>query len=94
MSAINYYYFYLSSSQRLPRAAYCTESLVVPPSPLQLRVNVAGALSDSDREPLVACVPDQPPEAVQLVASVDDQLKLIVLPREIRDGLAVRFTVG
>ena len=57
-------------------------------------MNVAGALSDSDREPLVACEPDQTPEAVQLVASVDDQLKVIVLPRAIRDGLAVRLTVG
>ena len=28
------------------------------------------------------------------MASVDDQLKVIVLPRAIRDGLAVRFTVG
>lgn len=47
-----------------------------------------------DCEPLVAWLPDQPPDAVQDVAFVDDQLKVELLPLIIELGLAARLTVG
>ena len=47
-----------------------------------------------DCEPLVALPPDQPPEAVQEVAWVVDQLKVELLPLTIELGLAVKLTVG
>jgi hypothetical protein len=47
-----------------------------------------------DWEPLVAWVPDQPPEAVQEVAFVADQLKVELLPLTMELGLAARLTVG
>lgn len=45
-------------------------------------------------EPLMALTPDQPPEAVQLVAPVDDQVTFEVSPLLIVVGLAVKCTVG
>ena len=71
-----------------------TESVAEPPSPLQVRVNVSGLLIDIDCEPAVAFDPDQLPDALQLSASVEVQLKVMVLPRDTLDGLAVRVTVG
>ena len=47
-----------------------------------------------DCEPLVAWLPDQPPEAVQAVAFVVDQLKVELLPLTMELGLAARLTVG
>jgi hypothetical protein len=47
-----------------------------------------------DWEPLVAWVPDQPPEAVHEVAFVVDQLKVELLPLTMELGLAARLTVG
>jgi len=47
-----------------------------------------------DCEPLVAWLPDQPPEAVQAVAFVVDQLKVELLPLTMELGLAERLTVG
>lgn len=47
-----------------------------------------------DCEPLAAWLPDQPPDAVQDVAFVDDQLKVELLPLIIELGLAARLTVG
>lgn len=47
-----------------------------------------------DCEPLAAWLPDQPPDAVQDVAFVDDQLKAELLPLIIELGLAARLTVG
>jgi len=44
--------------------------------------------------PPVPLEPDQPPEAVQLVASVDDQLSVAALPLVMDDGDAVRETEG
>jgi hypothetical protein len=69
-------------------------SLTDPPSPLQVRVNVTELLITTDCEPVTGFVPDQSPDAKQLLASVDDQLNVIVLPRLTDDGLAVRLTVG
>ena len=51
-------------------------------------------MSTIDAEPLVVCAPDQPPDAVQLLASVDDQFNVIVPPRLSLDGLAVMLTIG
>ena len=47
-----------------------------------------------DCEPLVALPPDQPPEAVQAVALVVDQLRVELLPLTMELGLAVKLTVG
>ncbi len=47
-----------------------------------------------DCEPLVAKVPDQPPEAVQAVAFVEDQVKVEVAPLATVVGLALSVTVG
>ena len=47
-----------------------------------------------DCEPLRAIEPDQPPEAVQEVALLEDQLKVAALPLVMELGLAVRLTVG
>jgi len=45
-------------------------------------------------EPLVANVPLQPPEAVQEVALVDDQVNVEVPPLGTVLGLALKDTVG
>ena len=47
-----------------------------------------------DSDPAIGLVPDQFPDAVQLLASVDDQFKVIALPRLTLDGLALSVTVG
>jgi len=47
-----------------------------------------------DCEPLIAWLPDQPPDAVQAVAFVVDQLKVELLPLTMELGLAERLTVG
>ncbi len=67
----------------------------LPPAPVQLRVYVAFALSAPvDCEPLVGWLPDQPPEAVQEVAFVVDQLKVELPPLTTELGFAARLTVG
>ncbi len=47
-----------------------------------------------DCEPLLGSLPLQPPEAVQEVAFVVDQLKVELLPLTMELGLAARLTVG
>jgi hypothetical protein len=44
--------------------------------------------------PLVALVPDQPPEAVQLVALLVDQLSVEAVPLLTLAGVALSFTEG
>ena len=44
--------------------------------------------------PLVGSLPDQPPEAVQLVAFVEDQLSVEAEPLLNVPGLALRLNVG
>jgi hypothetical protein len=61
---------------------------------LQVKVNVAGSLITTDSEPLTGLEPDQLPDAVQVAAFVDDQLRVIVLPRASLVGLEVMLTVG
>lgn len=68
---------------------------VVPLAPLQVRVNVVVALSAPVLAlPVVGSLPDQPPEAVQLVAFVVDQLNVEADPLLTVPGVAVRLTVG
>ena len=45
-------------------------------------------------DPLVARDPSQPPEAVQEVALVEDQVSVVLAPVCTVLGLAARFTVG
>jgi hypothetical protein len=45
-------------------------------------------------EPLVASAPDQPPEAVQAVALVEDQVRVEAPPLETLLGLALKLNVG
>ena len=45
-------------------------------------------------EPAVATEPDQPPEAVQAVALVDDQVKVELPPLATLVGLALKETLG
>jgi hypothetical protein len=67
----------------------------LPPAPVQVSVYVVFALSTPvDCDPLVASLPDQPPEAVQAVAWVLDQVSVVLLPLAIVLGLAASETVG
>jgi hypothetical protein len=67
----------------------------LPPAPVQVTVYVVDAVSAPvDCEPLVASLPDQPPEAAQAVAFVVDQVKVELLPLAMELGLAARVTVG
>jgi len=67
----------------------------LPPAPVQVSVYVAFAVrAPVDWEPLVAWLPDQPPEAVHEVAFVVDQLKVELLPLAMVLGLADKATVG
>jgi len=67
---------------------------VVPLAPLQVRVNVVVALSAPVLAlPLVGSLPDHPPEAVQLVAFVENQLSVAEPPLVTVAGLALRLTV-
>ena len=47
-----------------------------------------------DSEPLVALEPDQPPDALQLLASVEDHVSVMLSPFRIVEGLALSETVG
>ena len=47
-----------------------------------------------DWVPLVPLLPDQPPEAVQAVALVEDHVSVELLPLTMELGLAARLTVG
>jgi len=72
-----------------------TDWLALPPRPLQASVKVVVALSAPVLAlPLVGSLPDQPPEAVQLLALVEDQLSIADPPLLTVVGLALRLTVG
>jgi hypothetical protein len=67
----------------------------LPPVPVQVNVYVVFALSAPvDCDPLVALLPDHPPEAVQDVAWVLAQVTVELLPLAIVLGLAERVIVG
>src|SRR5215831_16428263 len=68
---------------------------VVPLAPLQVRVNVVVPLSGPVLAlPLVGSLTDQPPEAVQLLAFVEDQLSVADEPLVTVPGLALSESVG
>ena len=67
----------------------------LPPAPVQVRVYVVfEASAPVACDPLVAWLPDQPPEAVQAVALALDQFNVEALPLTMELGLADRLTVG
>jgi len=71
------------------------DCVALPPVPVQTRVYVVLALSAPVAcDPVVAMVPDHPPEAVQEVAFVLDQFNVEVAPLATVLGLALSVTVG
>ena len=86
-------------SAALPVAACVTVtvtfSLAEPPVPVQVRVYVVDAWRAAvDDEPLVPRVPDQPPDAVQEVALVEDQVSVDLPPLATLVGLALNVMLG
>ena len=73
----------------------CTDFVVVPPRPVQARVNV-----EADERlpvlavPLSAFPPAHAPEATQVVAPWLDQVRLALLPEATWDTSDVRVNVG
>jgi len=66
-----------------------------PPSPVQVRVYVAEVVSAGVvNEFFTCCVPLQPPEAVQFVAFLTSQLKVLVLPESTVVGSAAKVITG
>jgi hypothetical protein len=66
-----------------------------PPAPVQVSVNfVVAERAAVVCDPAVASAPLQPPEAVQAVALVDDQVRADVAPLLTVAGFAVRVTAG
>jgi hypothetical protein len=71
------------------------DALALPPGPVQSIVKVLEVVNPPlDWLPEVALLPDQAPDAVQELASVDDQLSVEELPLITEVGLAVSDTVG
>jgi len=67
----------------------------LPPIPVQVSVKVpVVASAPVGSVPLVALAPDQAPEAVQPVASVDDQVRVELAPLASACGLALIVTAG
>ena len=67
----------------------------LPPDPVQLSEKVVALLSAAVLSlPAVALLPDQPPDAVQDVAFVDDHVRLLVPPLATEVGDADSDTVG
>jgi hypothetical protein len=67
----------------------------VPPAPVQLKVNLVVALSGVVTwDPVVACAPLQPSEALHEVAFVDDQVSVEVAPLFTVVGFATKVTAG
>ena len=67
----------------------------VPPGPMQVSVKDWSLVRlPVEAEPLVACAPLQPPEAVQEIASVEDQVSIALPPLVTVLGFAVSVNVG
>jgi hypothetical protein len=72
-----------------------TEAFAVPPSPVQAMAKVPELVSTPlDWLPEIALVPDHAPEAVQELASVDDQVRVEDPPLTTEAGFAASDTVG
>jgi hypothetical protein len=70
-------------------------ALADPPAPVQVNVKPVLALSAAVIfDPLVLSEPLQPPEAVQVVALVELQLRVALPPAEMVIGVALKVTVG
>ena len=67
---------------------------VVPPAPVHVRVYVVFAVCDTDCVLDVAFVPVHPPDAVQDVALVEDQVRVEDWPEVIEVGFEVKVRVG
>jgi hypothetical protein len=68
---------------------------LLPPAPVQVSEKVVAELRAADAwEPEVASVPLQPPDAVQVVESVELQVNVEVVPGATDVGLAARVAVG
>src|SRR5215469_7325985 len=67
-----------------------TDCVALPPAPLQVSVKVVAVLNTPVLAlPLVGSLPDQPPDAVQLLAFVEDQLSIDEPPLVTVVGLAL-----
>jgi hypothetical protein len=72
-----------------------TDCAAEPPVPVQVSVNLVVAVRAAVvLDPLIASPPLQPPDAVQAVALVDDQVNVDVAPLLTVVGLADRVTAG
>ncbi len=72
-----------------------TDRLELPPGPMQLSVYVVVAFNVPVLVlPLAGSLPDQPPEAVQLLVFVADQISIAVPPLLKLAGLALRKRFG
>jgi len=75
--------------------ATVTESLLPPPGPLQESVNVLPVVNGPvEAEPWVARGPLHPPDAEQLVALLDDQIKVVAEPLSTDAAEEERSTPG
>jgi hypothetical protein len=75
--------------------ATVTDRPALPPAPLQARVNALVAVRGPTLSlPEVAFMPDQAPPALQAVASVDDQSKVVEPFMSTVVGLAMSETLG
>jgi len=83
------------SNPKIAVTVTVTDALAVPPDPVQARANVLVLVNAPvDWLPEVALAPDQAPEAVQEVASVEDQVSVEDPPLAIDVGFAASDTVG
>jgi hypothetical protein len=72
-----------------------TDCAAEPPAPVQVSVYlVVAVIAAVLAEPLVLSLPLQPPEALQEVALVEDQVRVEVAPLLTVVGLALKVTVG
>ena len=79
----------------VPATVTVVDLLTLPPAPVQVRVKLPLAVSAPvDWLPDVALVPDQPFEAVQVVALVEDQVRVEDAPLATEVGFAASYRVG
>ena len=72
-----------------------TDSVALPPAPVQVRLNVLSAISGPvDCEPVVGRLPDQSPEALQSLVLPLFQLKVVDSPSAKLDEFTVKLTQG
>ena len=72
------------------------DACALPPGPVQVKVYELEPVTVgvTDWLPDVGSVPVHAPEAVQAVASVEDQVSVLLLPSVMLPGVAARLTVG